>query len=1053
MNLAPTARVLLDETVRLEVGKEYFVRGRVVGDIGGEDMIFTPCGEKLADRDVLGAHAIVKCEDGKCPVRIMYLGSESRIIYKDTWLGYLEDLSEDNQRRRKLRTLQQGNMGPISADVFSRAMENMTEGDRDRFRGILADFPDVFSTHKFDLGETRHAVHHIDTGDARPISCNPRRIPLGVEEKVDALVEQLLQHNIIRPSQSPWNSPIVVVAKKNGDIRMCVDFRRLNAVTQRPIFPIPDAHQLFDALDGANVFSTLDLSQGYHQVPVAEEDILKTAFTTRKGQFEYLRMPFGLCSAPATFQRLMHTVLKTENWIKCLIYLDDVLIFGRTAEEHLERLRAVLQRMREAGLKLSPEKCHFFQQKVEYLGHVISGEGIRTSPDKIDKVRNWPSPVNAENLRSFLGLSGYYRRFIRGYAEIVAPLEKLCMGTAKKKGAHQVEWLWTAEHEEIFQKLKWCLTHAPVLAFPTSTGRFILDTDASHDAIGAVLSQEQDGEERVIAYASHKFSKCERAYCITRKELLAVYKYVRHFKHYLYGRRFVIRTDHQSLTWMMNWRKPSSSQYCSWIAELEAYDFEICHRPGRLHGNADALSRIPQCEQCELRHIDPQKRRNTKDLNKPDSADRVICKLAKASNSWDQTKDMDLRLILNLLKGGQVGDAYPKALEGGSSTVRTLWQRRHELRIRGGLLYLLGAQGNYALVVPKERRRNLISVTHHTLGHVGTRKTLDVLREEYYWPNMEGDVRVHVQGCRPCAERKCVAVQLPRLTTVTGFPFEKIALDITGPLPPAPNGYRYILGVIDYFSKFPMLIPLKTADARSVADVLFKRWISVFGVPWSIHSDRGTCFESELFKELCQIMGIKKTRSAPYYPQSDGLVERLFRTVKDMIYATTKTYRKDWRSVLPVVELGLRSTVSATTGFTPYQVVFGRTMRLPLTWMDDQLRPGAANPKGRSYSAFIMELESRMEKVHSTLKDQYLRAKTKLANSPERGSRCYNVGELVMARIFPKAKGMMEPRFNGPYRIVKKLGPWTYELRNESDGAIVHRNHHHVKHLCARGEV
>jgi hypothetical protein len=260
-------------------------------------------------------------------------------------------------------------------------------------------------------------------------------------------------------------------------------------------------------------------------VPVAEEDIPKTAVTTRKGQFEHLRMPFGLCSAPATFQRLMHSVLKQENWNKCLIYLDDVLVFGRTAEEHNERLRAVLQRFRESGLKLSPSKCHFYRREVEYLGHIMSGEGIKTSPSKTEKVNNWPTPTNAEELRSFLGLCGYYRRFIQNYSTIVAPLEKLCISTWNTMGKRRDQrcmWTWNKTHEEAFAHLKWCLTHAPVLAFPRKDGRFILDTDASHDCVGAVLSQLQDGQEKVIAYASHKLTKAERAYCITRKNLLAV---------------------------------------------------------------------------------------------------------------------------------------------------------------------------------------------------------------------------------------------------------------------------------------------------------------------------------------------------------------------------------------------------------------------------------------------------------------------------------------------------------------------------------------------------
>jgi len=302
-------------------------------------------------------------------------------------------------RLSKLRSLQVASSAQKDLrKIFQADLESLPAEEKKRLAAVLEEFHDVFSTHKFDIGVANATTHRIDTGDAQPITCNPRRIPIGVEEKVDELVEQLVRHNIIRPSTSAWNAPIVVVAKKNGDIRMCVDYRKLNSVTKRPIFPIPEAQQLFDTLGGAGFFSTLDLSQGYHQVPVAEEDIPKTAFTTRKGQFEYLRMPFGLCSAPATFQRLMHTVLRNENWEKCLIYLDDILVFGKTAEEHYQRLISVLQRIRESGLKLSPEKCHFFQRQVEYLGHIVSREGIRTSPQKIDKVKNWPSPSNEEEL-------------------------------------------------------------------------------------------------------------------------------------------------------------------------------------------------------------------------------------------------------------------------------------------------------------------------------------------------------------------------------------------------------------------------------------------------------------------------------------------------------------------------------------------------------------------------------------------------------------------------------------------------------------------------------
>jgi hypothetical protein len=348
------------------------------------------------------------------------------------------------------------------------------------------------------------------------------------------------------------------VKKKNGDIRLCVDYRKVNDVTMRPLLQFQMRDSFIDTLDGAKYFPSLDLSQGYYQVPVEEFDIQKTAFTTRKGQFEFMRMPFGLCSAPATFQRLMHSVLRNENWSSCLIYLDDVLIFGRTIEEHCQRLRAVLQRFREAGLKLSPEKCVFLRQEVEYLGHIVSNDGLKTADSKTEKVSNWPTPKTEEELVSFLGLCGYYRRHMKNYAIRVAPLDKLCLSECKKtsKGMKNRPFIWQDQQENAFQSLKWARTHASTLAFPTNYGYYILDTDACHDSIGAVLSQIQNGTEKVIAYASNRLTKAEKQYCITRKELLAVYKYVRQFSRYLYGRKF---TDHQALIWMLNWKNAIDS--------------------------------------------------------------------------------------------------------------------------------------------------------------------------------------------------------------------------------------------------------------------------------------------------------------------------------------------------------------------------------------------------------------------------------------------------------------------------------------------------------------
>ena len=485
---------------------------------------------------------------------------------------------------------------------------------------------------------------------------------------------------------------------------MCVDYCKLNSVTKRVVYPIPATQQLLDSLSGALYFSTLDLSQGYHQIPVAEEDIQKTAFATHRGQFEYKRMPFELSTAPSTFQRLMHIVLKNENWQKCLIYLDDVLIFGQSVDEHIQRLKAVLQRIREAGLKLSPSKCFFLKKEVDYLGHVVTSAGIRTDPKKIEKVKQWPLPKTIKQLRSFLGFCGYYRRFIKQYADLARPLETLCVESApnldKSKKKHQdISENWTSQHDSAFNSLKLALTTAPVLSYPNETGTFILDTDASNIGIGAVLSQIQNGTERVIAYESRKLTKPERRYCVTRKELLAVYSFVKHFHHYLFGRAFQVRTDHKALLWMLNWRKPNTSQYCLWKAELEMYEMDVTYRPGKQHTNADALSRLPNCQQCELKHENPVSRRYVKvfasaastegeeELNEPlvmQVTTGPIC-----PSHWSFKEDPELGIMVALMRAGKLSqDFTPHAVRIGNSTVKHLWNNRGQLRILGDALYL-----------------------------------------------------------------------------------------------------------------------------------------------------------------------------------------------------------------------------------------------------------------------------------------------------------------------------------------------------------------------------
>ena len=637
-------RVSLSETVTVPGEHEMLMQAKLVhsGSAEGVTGLIEASSGFAEKHSMLMARVLAEpTHDNLVPVRVVNTSPTPVTLYKNSHVGTFTEVDRNplcsGETPSPLCVAEVQRMPENLSSVFTLDNTNLSDGDKTRAAELLEEFHDLFSMSKEDLGRTNRVQHHINTGDTTPVKQAARRVPGHQKEEVRKHLQERTDNSIIQPSDSPWASPIVLVKKKDGTTRFCVDYRKLNNVTKKDAYPLPRIADTLDSMCGARYFSTLDLASGYWQVELHSDSREKSAFATCYGLYEFNVMPFGLCNAPATFQRLMENVLKGLQWKTCLVYLDDVIIYSKTPEEHLERLREVFGRLREAGLKLKPTKCQFFQHNVNYLGHVISEDGVETDPDKIKTVTEWPIPISAKQVRSFLGLASYYRRFIQGFATIAAPLYRLTEKDAQFK--------WTDQCTEAFNRLKQLLTVAPVLAFPSFDEGFILDTDASNVGIGAVLSQVQDGKERVIAYGSRTLTKAERKYSTTKKEMLAFVYFSKYFRHYLYGKQFVARTDHGALKWLHNFKEPEG-QVARWLEQLGEFDFVVEHRPGVKHGNADAMSRSPSAaDQVHAVH-----------------ATGTACAPRWTGNELSRLQEADLHLspVINWL---QAGDGRPSRLE------------------------------------------------------------------------------------------------------------------------------------------------------------------------------------------------------------------------------------------------------------------------------------------------------------------------------------------------------------------------------------------------------
>lgn len=1046
-------RVAVTEDINIPAGSEIISKGQLVDfqtkDNGVAIGMIEPCEKFIEKEKALVAHTLVKSE-AMVPIRLMNVAENAKIIRSGTIIGQfspVEDIMTDATHTHS--TKKNPELDYELRKLVDKASVNLQPKQKEVFEHLLNDYKDIFAVSDKDLGRTSIVRHKINTGSNLPVKQPPRRAPISMREEIDKQIDDMLERGVIEPADGPWSSGIVMVRKKDGTTRFCVDYRKVNDLTIKDAYPLPRIDDSLEQLSGNQWFTTLDLCSGYWQVEVEPEDRPKTAFATRRGLFQFRQMPFGLACAPATFERLMDRVLAGLQWSICLVYLDDIIVVARSFEEMVERLRIVFSRLQNAGLKLKPKKCTMFAKEVHYLGHVVSEHGVATDPDKIKSVQDWPVPKDQSELRSFLGLCGYYRRYIERFAATAK-----CLHTLTEKGR---KYLWTDECQQAFETLKIKLTNAPILAHPDFSKPFILDTDASNNAIGAILSQNIDGFEKVIAFGSRTLSKSERKYCVTRKELLAVVHFVKHFRHFLYGRTFIVRTDHSSLQWLLNF-KNAEGQLARWLEVLSTYDMKIKHRPGSQHCNADAMSRIP-CKQCGY-SSDWRTKESVNTLTPCMTADKSEQDDDYKSLQQLQENDTSLHIVIDWVTKGQ----KPSYKEVGeyNYVIKTLWSQFDNLRIKDGILWKVhGFNNKFRAVVPMSERRQILKQCHDNKasGHLGIKKTLGRVKERFYWPGLRSDVDAYVVGCDACARRKGPnkRQRAPMEVQKSGFPMERIALDILGELPLTKDGHKYILVVSDYYTKWTESFPMRNMETTTIADILVKEIVTRFGVPSFLHSDQGSQFESSVFQEICSLLQIEKTRTTPYHPQSDGMVERFNGTLAKMLTAYVDEHHTNWDTFLPYVMMAYRSAIHETTGCTPNRLMLGREVATPIDLMYELPRSDKVTPQ----NTWVWEVQGAMEEAHHLVRKHMDREMARQKKSHDKTLNWHKFKENENVYVFfPIRKGGCSPKFTcywrGPFRVLKRYSDVNYLVNCGRRGRaqVIHvERMRPCKSQCLRGET
>lgn len=984
--------------------------------------------------------------------------------------GKLEQTTQkEPPKQGRLQTATRSNTRPPDAieQIIEEGVRHIARDDeQQRVREILQRHWEVLDVANPTVAITT-IKHSIPTGDHPPINSSPYRGSVQQQRALTIMLEQLEKANQIRPSSSPWSSPVILIRKKDGEFRFVVDYRKLNAITSRDSYPLPTIESTLQHLAGNGWFSKLDLRSGYFQIPIDEKDKAKTAFITTNGLWEFNVLPMGLTNAPPVFQRIMYNLLVKGRDDYCWVYLDDILIFSKTREEHLEHLNEILDILKQHRFRLSPNKCSFAKNQMDYLGHLVDSKGIKPLDEKIRAILEIPLPQHPtlKQANEFIGGLGFYRKFIKNFARIAAPLHQVTNLTRENRH----KFRWEDEQRDAVEELKRAITGPELmLDFPDPNRRFYLATDASKTGLGAVLKQiMEDGQVRVIYYLSRVLSNTETRYSTTELEALAMVWALKKLRAYVLGREIQIETDHCPLC-QLHKSKSRNGRLDRWAIEiLSEYNIiDIRYKKGKCHCDADLLSRYPLVSGGQVNmerlvrgqvHGYVFSQNGDVDDDGQDLQPTATINLITRAKAKRMAQDKEERTLENQISGVEEDQALKpfEVLTSNTSTQPisiTLSKIReeqgrdqevqermkspadHDCVVNQGVLYKLVARGRVKLKllwIPRTMIGQILYLyhDHHTAAHLGYNKTVGRIVNKYYWPSLHQSVAKYIRACEKCAKHNYRRTKLPGRMNVTSTPEEVMGLvgmDFCGPIePPSREGKRYVITLTDYLSKFTFAKATENNSAQTAAQ-FFLEICYQYGAPVKLVTDQGSHFVAELTRAIIESCNTTHVLATPYHPTSIAQTERFNATFAPALAKLVKQEKGDWDTYLAPVIYAYNTSQHATTSLTPFEVMFGRKNQDLMG--PKQLKVSLSKPS-KYYEKFKRSRRLLLNCAKSNI--QYHSQMAKIRYDQNRPDPQYNINDLVWVRVH-RDPSKLEEKYEGPYRIIDKKGPATFIVQIEN---------------------